>query len=188
MMFQTYLREYKDPFTACKLLLNYPLINFVSQYFSRMRNYEEGLDFVDYSYRIFELNKYKLSDKEFEDFDRKLINYRLSMLDGLNLWQEYISLYEDTLATKKYYYTYCKSRNDPEFNKFVAYEDKNYKYVHFLYLSNRRYQIIKRKFDKWLKGKTVEHLKRHQQNRLTDNELQQRYEEIINCLNIMLKR
>ncbi|MDK2801584.1 MAG: hypothetical protein PWQ70_3203 [Clostridiales bacterium] len=187
-MLQGYLKKYIDPLIALKELLSYPLCNFVHEFFTYTRNYESGLDFADYCYSILEINKDKLTDKEFEQFDKLLITLRLSMLDYLNRWGEYISYYENILSTKNYLLTYDKSRNDPDFNKYVVYEDERYKYVHFLYAVSHRYEIIKRKFNKWLNGKNVEHLKRHQQDRLSDTELQERIESIFARLDMYLRR
>lgn len=187
-MLQDYLKRYKDTYISVKALLSYPLCNFVNEFFTYTRNYESGLDFTDYCYRILEMNRDKLNDKEFECLDKILIRLRLSMLDYLNRWGEYISYYENILSTKNYLLTYDKGRNDPDFNRYVVYEDKDYKYVHFLYVGSYRYEIIKRKFSKWLNGKNVEHLKRHQQDRLSDTELQERIESIFTRLDMYLRR
>ncbi len=187
-MLQEYLKKYRDPFTSIKAILSYPLWNYVPQFFTYTRNYESGLDFVDYCYSILENSKDKLTDKEFEQFDKLLITLRLSMLDYLNRWGEYISYYENILSTKNYLLTYDKNRNNPDFNKYDVYEDERYKYVHFLYAVSHRYEIIKRKFNKWLNGKNVEHLKRHQQNKLSDTELQERIELIFTRLDMYLRR
>lgn len=183
-----HLKKYKDPFVSVKAILCSSLWNYVGEFFICTRNYESGLDFIDYCYDILDLNREKLTDKEFEHFDRTLIGFKLAMLDYLNRWSEYISYYEELLKTKDYVSTYVKSRNDSEFNKFVMYEDNNYKYVHFLYLGNHRYEIIKRKFAKWLDGKNVEHLKRHQQDRLSDEELEERFNVLCYRLEIFLRR
>ena len=187
-MIQNYLKKYQDPFTTVKMILSYPLWDYVSEFFTYIRNYEDGLDFVDYCYNVLEINRDKLTDKEFEHFDRTLIGLKLSMLDYLNRWGEYISYYENLLSENNYLLTYAKSRNDAEFNKYVVYEDNSYKYVHFLYVGSYRYKIIKRKFTKWLQGKNVEHLKRHQQDRLSENEIQERLDSIFIRLAMYIRR
>ena len=68
---------------------------------------------------------------------------------------------------------------DEYFVKSILYKDECYYYVHFLYSYKERYEIICRKQQKLDSGKNVEHLKRHQQRQLSEEELTNRYNEMI---------
>lgn len=169
---------YTDKLSMLRALLSYPIINWVSQFFSRTRSAETKLYFVEYCRDIIKQNRDKISEDEYAEYDQALIHYELSAYDRLNLWDEYIILFEKTLEEKSYTMKYSASRDDPVFNSYVLRQDRNCKYVHFLYTSDRRYNIIRRKQKRMEDGKTVEHLKRHQQDRLSEEELSARYAEM----------
>ncbi len=175
------LKNQISEWDALIILLKYPMWNTVNSFFNRLRKFEEGLSFAEYSLDLVESNKEKLGKREFETYCTQLIFLKLNMMDCLNLWREYIEEYDRLLSDKNYYFTYQYSleRNDPVFNKFIVKQDNRYKYVHFLYLQNYVYEKIKRKLDKWLKWKNVEHLKKHQRDELSDEEIVRRYEEIM---------
>lgn len=148
----------RDPLQIVRALLSYPYINFVSQYFSRVREYQGCLQFVDLCYDIINSRKDQLSRKEYEELDRVLVSYRLASLDGMNEWVRYIELYEDIEHKVSYQLPYW------------------------------RYEIIKRKLTRHQLGKSTEHLKRHQQERLTDEELDSRYAEMVAVFERIKKR
>jgi len=139
------LVEADDRLNLIKTLLSYPLINWTSQFFSRTRNAEMLLNFVDYCRIILRQNTDKISNEELVDFDKILIGYELSAYDRLNDFENYIALFEFARVNVLHTITYTKHRNDDIFNKYLLYEDERYKYVHFLYLMDRRYHIILRK-------------------------------------------
>lgn len=176
----------KDPMSMLKLLLD-KFWNYTQEIFVQTRNYESALDFIRYASHMITTYKNSLSEKEFQDFDRNLISFHLCMLDCTNKWEEYIQLFEKMLYERRYVLTYSKTRDDPEFNKFVLYQDRNCKYVHFLYLSNYRYELIKRKYQKLLAGKNVEHLKKHPQSKLSNTEIQERYERVLHFIKLDIR-
>lgn len=163
-----------------KVLLSYPLNNWVSQYFVRTRSYHSELEFITKSYHILECNRDSITSKEYEAFDRYLIGLKLSALDNLNRWNDYIAFYDYVRNNKAYVTKYSKFKDYPDINAFVLYEDLNYKYVHFLY-GFRRYDIIKRKLKRHTSGKTTNHLKKHQQDKLAEVEYQKRLDEMYYC-------
>ncbi|MCL2084470.1 MAG: hypothetical protein FWH06_04330, partial [Oscillospiraceae bacterium] len=98
--------------------------------------------------------------------------------DRLNMWGEYLYLFETSLREKRHIRTYGAERDDPVFNSYVLGQDSRFKYVHFLYICDWRYKIIQRKYERSGAGKSVEHLKRHQQDQLEEAELNSRYMEL----------
>lgn len=146
----TQITGYSDKLAMLRSLLTYPMINWVSQFFSRTRSGDAELYFVDYCRGVILQNMDKISGDEFLKYDRVLIYYELSAYDRLNLWHDYIRLYEDTLS----------------------------KGIHSLDALKPRYEIICRKQKRADEEKTVEHLRRHQQKALTEDELNTRYAEL----------
>ncbi len=182
-----------DKFQVVDKLLSYPMINFINQFFSRTRNYWLCLNFVDICREIIE--HYKsigyVSSKRYEELDRIQIGYELNSYDHLNLWDLYIQMYEE-LKNKKYINKYPVTNQylseNQDFLKNVLYKDDQFFYVHFLYTYKKRYEIICRKQQKLDAGKNVKHLMRHQQEQLSEQELNDRYNEMVSFLKFMKNR
>lgn len=172
----------KNPITLIKAIYTTQLSNYINQYFISTRDYENGLDFTGWALNIIKEYSDQFTVEEFEKVHIELIYNKLNFLDYLNRWAEYLEYYNYILNSTKYSLTYSRTRSDDEFNKFVLNEDVKYKYVHFLFLVNHRHSIIIRKFDKWIKGNKVEHLKRHQQDKLSEKEINDRAIDIITSL------
>lgn len=188
-----FLDPYSDKLQLINKLLSYPMINFVSQFFTRTRNYWLFLDFTENCKKI--INYYndqnKISQERYEELDRILIGYELASYDYLNLWNLYIQMYNE-LKNKRYIDKYSIKNQylaeDEDFVKSILYKDECYYYVHFLYSYKERYEIIYRKQQKLDAGKNIEHLKRHQQEQLSENELTERYNEMVSFLQHIQKR
>lgn len=140
---------YTDNLKTLRALLNYPLIGWVSQYFSRTRSAEAKLGFAELCREIITYHRQEISDEEYERYDRVLLGYELSAYDRLNRWRDYIALYEQAVSA----------------GRLRAY-------------SWDRYPISCRKQARAEAGKSVEHLKRHQQSRLSEKELLERHDEM----------
>jgi len=136
------------------------------------------LYFVEYCRELLVQNQDKFSTEEHNDFEMKLIGFEFAAYDRLNWWDNYIHLFEETLKETRYVLTYSPWRDDPVFNSYVLRRDRKYKYVHFLYLYDRRYKVICKKLRRAEEGKGTEHLKRHQQHQLSEEELNSRYDEM----------
>jgi hypothetical protein len=185
------LAGYTDNLAALRFLMSYPITNWVSQYFTRTRSQEAQLRYVEYCRAIFEQSVDKIEPhkpdpfhfgaarkSEYERFDRTLLGHEFCAYDRLNRWHDYICLFEKTLREKHYIDTFLAYSDDPVFSSYIRRSDWKYKYVHFLYKYDRRYRIICRKQKLLLSGKGVEHLKRHQQDRLSNDELDVRCDEM----------
>lgn len=171
-----------------KLLSPY-IYNWTFNYFERTRNYELGLSFIGLCYLIISMNRTAISEEEYAVFDRDLIYGKLSMLDGLNRWQEYIATFDFARKTKNYTFCYKSSAfgiggnalDDGSFseeNSYILYTDGEYTYVHFLYSISHRYEIIQRKFQRLVNGESTKHLEKHSSDLLTDYELERRLAEL----------
>jgi len=178
----------KDRLKAVRAILSYPLINWVSQYFSRTRDADGELMFVSFCNEVLNAEKGKLMNREWEQCDRALIHYELSAYDRLNEFDKYIELFNACRRDKPYTITYSKNRNDEIINKYVLYEDQVYKYVHFLYGVDFRYQIILRKYEKQRKGKLPDTMLRRQMEDLTPEEYDLRIEQLQKLLDYIISR
>lgn len=150
---------YTDNLKALRALLNYPLIGWVSQYFSRTRNAETELRFVEFCRTLMMHQRGEISDEEYRRYDRALLGYELSAYDRLNWWVDYIALYERAVSEGRL---------------------RSYSWD--------RYPIICRKQARAEAGKSVEHLKRHQQGSLSEEELLERHDEMKRLLEYIARR
>jgi len=170
----------KDYLGAVRAILSYPLINFVGQYFGRTRDGEAQLHFVSLCRDVINSNIEKLTASEAEEYQKIFLYNELAAYDRLNEFHNYIALFDYVRVNLSYTQCYAKSRNDEAFNKYVLYEDERYKYVHFLYTCDSRYQVIKRKHKKQMDGSLPRTMLRHQQEELEPSELECRFEELRN--------
>ena len=83
----------EDANTALKLM-SYPTCNYVREYFYYCREYESGIRFAIACRRLLEEVSGGKHDKAFSDAYENTYCLQLEMLDCMNRWAEYISLYE----------------------------------------------------------------------------------------------
>lgn len=186
-------RKKLSPLQAMRLLMSYPYINFVSQFFSRTREYELGLDFVDICRDLLDKYAADIPLTEAQRIEKDITFLELSFYDALNLWQKYLDFFEYIFLEKRtpsYIVTYAPnpSQNARErFGRYLLGHDNKGLQVHELYLCEHRRAIIKRKLIKQEFGKNVEHLKRHQKEQLSNEEYLKRLQEMQNLFEWMKK-
>lgn len=134
---------------AMAILLSYPMANFTSQYFIRTRDYDKGLQFVNKCQYIISTNKTSISCENLEKWELYLLTLKLALLDYSNDWEAYVELYN----------------KEPTLSSHPAIA--------------KRHGIICRKLARKRAGKPIEHLKRHQKERLTLSEQERRYAEML---------
>ncbi|MDR1668339.1 MAG: hypothetical protein LBR76_00085 [Oscillospiraceae bacterium] len=167
-----------DRLNTLRALLSYPLINWVSQFFSRTRDGQTELYFVQYCRAIIEENEGELGEEELEFFDKVLIGYQLGAYDRLNWWQEYVDFFNLARRSKRYTKAFAKRADHPGMDEYLLWEDGNYKHVHFLFFVRHRYEVIQRKLERLISGKSTKHLERHQIEDLTEEQVKSRHEEM----------
>lgn len=168
-------------------VLQPPFSGWVKQYFVRTRNYELGLSFVGICRMLISICSTVFEQKEYINFDITLTYLHLDMLDYSNQWYQYVEEFENSRESKPYSIAYAKDSRkqigsaDDAGDAFYSYvlgeSELSYK-VHFLYLCSHRYAIIKRKIDRYKAGKSTDYLMRHQQDKLSDAEFEQRLWEL----------
>jgi hypothetical protein len=165
----TVLRRYTrsgDQIDIIRAVFENSLYIFIVDYFKQVREFENGLVTADEALRIIEAAD-GISETERVYWTQEFILMRLIMLDYINSWKEYVTYFESRLAVKKdsvYPWPFQPADMVPEI--YIMFIDEAGAHVHFLWLADARYRIIKRKFEKFIHGKNVEHLKRHQRDRL----------------------
>lgn len=176
-------------------MFSYPYVNLVPNVFSRMREYELGLDFVDRCRELLTLFADEIPKNEAVFIERDVTFLELAFLDGLNRWRDYLELFERYFLEKRtdsYIQTYSTGKGHQEdYNRFgrylIGYNANGFALVHSFYGIEHRRRIIEKKQIRLEEGKSVEHLKRHQKDRLSTEELDRRYKELNRLLRWMKK-
>ncbi len=177
-----------DRLGALRVLMTYPMIQWVNHNFSRTRDGATELYFVRYCRGIIEESGAELSAEEVESFDRELTHFELSAYDRLNWWQEYVVCFEEARSHKQYTIEYAAWANHPGMEKYLLWQTMGHKHVHFLFASHQRYEIVKRKLDRLNSGKTTKHLERRQMEDLTEEQLNKRYIELLRLFNFLTQQ
>lgn len=172
---------------ALRLLFSYPYCNLVSEMFFRTRDYDEGFLLVGRCRDLLEIYMLDIPMEEFHRIESQVSFLELSLLDAQNRWQEYLDLFEVIFAEKRSPAYICHYQsglwpNQTDIDRFgrylLGYAPDGCALVHNLYLHDDRRAVIERKQKRLQAGKTTEHLKRHQKEKLTDAEIEKRYGEV----------
>lgn len=162
-------------------IISYPTWNYVSQAIFTTRSYEAGLEGALLLLRLTEHYKPKIEKKEYESNLRHLYSFVLSMLDSLDRWEEYLDLWERLFREAPLADTYSKdarNHHGAKIEPFVVGEDEHILYIHFLWGTQDRKEVIERKLLKKRSGKRIDYLLHAQQEQLTDSEIQRRLERL----------
>jgi hypothetical protein len=162
-------------------IVSYPTWNYVSQNIFTTRSYEDGLEGSLLLLRLTEYYKPKLEKKEYESNLRTLYSFVLSMLDSLDRWEEYLELWDKLFQEVPLADTYgigARNFHGQKIEPFVVAEDEHTLYIHFLWGTQDRKEVIERKLLKKRSGKRIDHLLHAQQDKLTDSEIQGRLERL----------
>jgi hypothetical protein len=155
-------------FSAFKNLLSDSYWWIVNLLFVTTRNYEKGLLSVDYLIELNEKYKNKLKSEEFIEFEAKIIEFKLILLDKADRWAAYVFLYESLLNDRE------KTLEKHKPFTIIDREDKRLKLTTALILQKKRYRLIKKKLKRELQGKKTGNLKHHPQSELSDEEIERR--------------
>ncbi|MBE2973038.1 hypothetical protein [Priestia megaterium] len=170
-------------------LLSDPIYwNSFRQILSRTRNEECTLVLADKFDSILESLRPQISDEDFEKFDLQIINLRMVALDQTDRWFRYLEYFEQVFEEKSYTMIYSKGSDDTKrFGRYLLKATESTNVVHFLYLSESRRQVIQRKANRAIRGKSTKHLIHHTQGQLTDEEIEHRYNQIIKQAEALIK-
>lgn len=207
--------EHIPPVQILRILFSYPYCNLISQFYLRTREYETGLLFVDRSRDLLEQYSSEIPQEEFQQIERDVSFLELSLYDALNLWQDYLDLFEQIFQekrTKAYFSEYvvdsCGKQSPQErFGRYlmsalaealtstgalaktdmIGRNKPRTVWVHRCYCLESRRLVIERKLHRQQEGKNVEHLKRHQKSQLSTAEQDARFAEMAQLFEYMKK-
>lgn len=165
-----------------RTILSYPTWDLIQKAVISTRSYQESLDAGLLLLKYTELNKDRLTEHEFEENIKKLFYFILEMLDRLDQWEEYIETWESVRKNTKLSLTYTKNSlqtHGIRMKPFIMKEDEERLYVHFLWTTLYRKELICRKIDKKKKGRKIGNLTHASQNELSNEEIQKRFEWIV---------
>ncbi|MDR2933336.1 MAG: hypothetical protein LBV27_09550 [Oscillospiraceae bacterium] len=184
-----YLKKQDDIVHALRTVFVHNIWDFIPMTYQKTRDFEGGLALAEYLTNEITLQRKRISKEEFERWDSELVYFKLNMLESLNRWKDYIEYFE-LCRHQKNYNTPYGSVGEPtdEYHDYITHSDKEFHYVHFLFQQSGQYESVKKKFDKWRSGKKVGNLMRHQQDRLSDEEIQQKLQFITGLLDNELAR
>ncbi len=170
-------------------LLSDPIYwNSFRQILTRTRNEEYSLILADKFSNILENLRSQISDEDFKKFDMQIINMKMVALDQTDRWLRYLEYFEQIFKEKNYTMIYSKGSDDTKrFGRYLLKKTENSNIVHFLYLSESRRQVIQRKADRAIHGKSTKHLRHHTQDQLTDEEIEHRYNQVIEHAEALIK-
>lgn len=170
-------------------LLSDPIYwNSFRQILTRTRNEEYSLILADKFSNILENLRSQISGEDFKKFDMQIINMKMVALDQTDRWLRYLEYFEQIFKEKNYTMIYSKGSDDTKrFGRYLLKKTENSNIVHFLYLSESRRQVIQRKADRAIQGKSTKHLRHHTQDQLTDEEIEHRYNQIIEHAEALIK-
>lgn len=124
------------------------------------RTYEQGLATAEYLMNHLEKHANRITYGEWNEWMVHFLYLQLQMLDYSNQWEEYVACYTQVL----------QAFADGQLDEHYSYLLKTY-----------RYEIILRKLQKKQQGRKLGNLLRHQQNRLSKEEIDSRFERVV-CL------
>lgn len=162
-----------------KVLLSDPVWPAVQWLVMATRDYERTLNTVGMLLHYLEIKKAAFKKEVYEQCEMKLLDFLLKLLDKTDRWEEYVDIYNRILKERPFYcLTYDNERgNEPEFEQFIRWTGRRFHHVHFLYVHYHRYKVICRKLDKARSGRSTGNLYHAKQEDLSDEELQQRYDQ-----------
>lgn len=163
-------------------VLDSNLMLLFNEIFKKTRRYELGIDFYNVCQKELNSNKDKIEAWKYDLYQEDLIQLKLEMLDYLNEWDEYISFTNeilDTLFIECRFNFYIQDVNE----RYIIKDNTGTQRIHFLCRFEKRYDIISRKVLRRNAGKTVKHLERHQQDRLSLEEIEHRYKIVVDFFN-----
>ncbi len=160
-----------------RTVMSYPIWNFVQRAIIDTRSYEHGLNSCIVFLQFTEHFRTQLDKKEFESNSIKLYSLVLGMLDRLDRWEEYLEFYDYFRKSCDFCLTYSKRSKEThgkEIEPYIVSEDKNTIYVHFLWGSHHRRDLIARKADKKMAGKGLGNQFHARQSELSAEEVEKR--------------
>jgi len=158
------------------------LFSLFESIFIKTRSFDMGMEFFNICWEELHDHKSEMGGIFFRRYISYLIELRLKMLDYQNRWQDYINYTHEVIEN----YPFPQELNENPFARDLFYiETPTGRKQHFLSWNQDRYDKTTRKIQRQEAGKSVEHLKRHQQAELSAEEIERRYKTIVYFFRVM---
>lgn len=151
----------KDFVSMMRVIFSAKLFNPIIEVYRYTRTYEQGLFMAEYLIDTLNEHTHQVTTDEWNEWMMYFLHLQIKMLDYLNRWEDYIACFDQVRQA------IANGQLDATYN--------------YLFLPNR-YEVIQRKIDKKKHGYKLGGLMRHQQNRLTKEEIDYRFDRALQLL------
>ena len=144
------------------------------------RSYEAGLDAGLLLLRVADLHREDLSHEEYAAHRKHVYWLILELLDRLDRWDAYLSLWAYLRVHTTYALTLqSAARDDARLAPFMLGEDAGGLQVHFLWLMQHRKAVIERKLQRQRRGTKLGRVWHANQAELSDAEIRERLQSVL---------
>ncbi len=151
----------KDFVSMMRTVFKAKLFHPIAEVYRYTRTYEQGLSVAGYLMDALNECIHQVTAAEWNEWMMCFLSLQLNMLDYLNRWEDYIACFDQV-------------------RQAMADGQLDMRYKHFF--SSSRYVIIQRKLDKKNHGYKLGGLLRHQQNQLSKEEIDYRFDRVLQLL------
>lgn len=185
-------------------ILSHSIWNMLVETIDYTRSHELGIDKGLELLMYAEENQKCFGVEERQEHLEKLYLFILHELDKLDRWEEYLDAWDKIQTNTGFSITYSKRTKYEDANPqrgqfedmrpYILFEDRTNLYVHFLYSISHRKKIVERKLGRKKAGKKVGNQFHAQQDDLSDEEINRRFDSMIKKaqwvkeFNLLLKR
>jgi len=161
-----------------RILVTYPGWNYFLSTIISTRSYEPGLEACLRLLSYAENHRENIGGKEYEEHLQRLLLGVLTMLDKLDRWEEYISVWESLRANTSFVFQQPRRPQSFDMERFTLRDEGSCIYVHFLWFAARRKEVIERKLARKRAGKKLGNLVHSQQDELSQAQIRDRWEQV----------
>lgn len=151
----------KDFVPMMRTVFKAKLFHPIAEVYRYTRTYEQGLSVAGYLIEALNECIHQVTVAEWNEWMMCFLSLQLNMLDYLNRWEDYIVCFDHVK----------QAMADGQLDVYYSY-----------LFSSTRYEIIQRKLDKKKHGYKLGGLLRHQQDRLTKEEIDYRFDRALQLL------
>ena len=161
-----------------RFILSYPQWNHFQATVRGTRAYEWALEGCLRLMTFAENHRRELTEQEYNGYLSTLYLEALDMLDKLDRWEEYVSVWDSLRQNPNL--TFLQPHRPPDcgMEPFTVRKDEKWMYVHVLWFRADRRKVIGRKIERLHAGKKLGNLRHSQQNELSQTEIYRRYERV----------
>jgi hypothetical protein len=160
-----------------KFLLGYQGWNYFLSTILSTRAYAAGLEACLRLLTFAAGHRDRLTDVEYERHLQHLYSAILDMLDRLDMWEEYLTVWNSLRVNTSLAFQQPRRPVSFGMEPFTLRDEGKLIHVHFLWFTAHRKRVIERKVAKLHAGKKLGNLLHSQQEELSEGEVRQRWEQ-----------